>query len=215
MSDHYNPNQPRVPAGLHEGGRWSRDALGHQRVAKLRAPRTMLPTKLPGETHARGSRELFGQNDPIVQPSSSRSTGIGSSRSPQSATRSGTPAELGHNDATAQNGSSENAAAADEMAFQTRDARLLGHTQNTLSRLWNLLFPGVCRPAPTNLFPFEKCLDYCAMGSPQLMEIFCRTYTQEGTPNRERCWEAANDLRAGNEESCKNRCRAIQENWGK
>lgn len=215
MSDHYNPNQPRVPAGLHEGGRWSRDGTGHQAVAKGRGARMPQPAKPPTGSPIEVARKHFGQNEPIVHSPFLRPASSGSSRAPQSASRTSTVADFGHNDPVVQTGSSRESPAADRTVLQTREARLLRQTQDSLSRLRDLLFPGVCRPTPTNLFPLEKCLDYCAMGSPELMEIFCRTYTQEGSANRERCWQAANDLRAGNEESCKNRCRAIQTNWGK
>jgi len=77
------------------------------------------------------------------------------------------------------------------------------------------LIPQVCRPTPTNFFPLDKCLDTCAMGSPGLMELFCRTYTPEGTRNRARCWKGVNDLEAGDIPSCQNRCRAIAKNWGR
>jgi hypothetical protein len=68
---------------------------------------------------------------------------------------------------------------------------------------------------PAMLFPVNKCLDYCAMGSPELMETFCRQHTVAGTLDRKRCWEAVSDLEAGDTASCGSKCLAIANNWGK
>jgi RHS repeat-associated protein len=86
-------------------------------------------------------------------------------------------------------------------------------TEDLRSRLRDLLFPRVCRPAPTNFFPVGKCLDACSTGSAPFMEVFCRHYTREGTKNRSLCWQGAEDLQAGDVSSCQNRCRAIANNW--
>jgi hypothetical protein len=69
------------------------------------------------------------------------------------------------------------------------------------------------KPAPSMLFPVEKCLDTCEMGSPEAMAKFCRGYAYPGTPNARRCWEGVQDLEAGNIGACQGRCRAIQHNW--
>jgi hypothetical protein len=88
-------------------------------------------------------------------------------------------------------------------------------TGTITSRLRDFLLRRECRPSPTMFFPLGRCLDYCEMGNPGLMAAFCRQYTREGTPNRERCWRAVSDLEAGDVSSCKNDCHAIAKNWGR
>lgn len=215
MPHYYNPHQPRVPAGRHEGGQWSRDGSGRQHLAKPAVP-------------DRRRRETFGQNDPIVRAPFSRPANPEAGKSPILPSTYTAAAEaknltkptpvassrysFGYDDPIVQLGSppEPSVSSATDRLAQTEAPQ---QSHDTLSRLRDLFLPQVCRPTPTNFFPVGRCLDACATASPDYMELFCRMYTQEGTKNRSLCWQAVQDLRAEDIESCKNRCRAIANNW--
>lgn len=86
------------------------------------------------------------------------------------------------------------------------------HAERGTAGLFNWLSE---KPAPLMYPDPNVCLDRCAIGSPGYMAEFCRAHTTLGSPNARRCWQAVEDLEAGDKDACNGRCRAMQHNWGR
>lgn len=76
QSRHYNPSQPRVPAGRHEGGQWTRDIIGSQGAAGANVPVRGQPLAPAGQGSAGNRRYDFGHDDRIVEVASLRGLGL-------------------------------------------------------------------------------------------------------------------------------------------